>query len=170
MGMTPLEGLVMGTRSGDIDPAVLFYLHRKTGMDIGELEDLLNRRSGLVGLSGHNDMRDVQDAAASGDHAAQLAFDVYVHRLKHYIGGYFAQLGRLDALVFTAGVGENSPEVRARAVEGLGGLGIRLDLARNAAQSHLPRRISTDDSPVAVLVVPTNEELEIARQTLSVVR
>jgi acetate kinase len=170
MGMTPLEGLVMGTRSGDIDPAVLFYLHRKTGMDFGELEDLLNRRSGLVGLSGHNDMRDVHDAAASGDHAAQLAFDVYVHRLTHYIGGYFAQLGRLDALVFTAGVGENSPEVRARAVEGLGGLGIRLDLARNAAQSHLPRRISTDDSPVAVLVVPTNEELEIARQTLSVVR
>jgi acetate kinase len=170
MGMTPLEGLVMGTRSGDIDPAVLFYLHRKTGMDFGELEDLLNRRSGLVELSGHNDMRDVHDAAASGDHAAQLAFDVYVHRLTHYIGGYFAQLGRLDALVFTAGVGENSPEVRARAVEGLGGLGIRLDLARNAAQSHLPRRISTDDSPVAVLVVPTNEELEIARQTLSVVR
>jgi acetate kinase len=170
MGMTPLEGLVMGTRSGDLDPAVLVYLHRTTGMDFDELEDFLNRRSGLLGLSGHNDMRDVHAAAAAGDEAAQLAFDVYLHRLKHYIGGYVAQLGRLDALVFTAGVGENSPEVRAEAVEGLEVLGIRLDPARNAAPSHDPRLISTDDSAVAVLVIPTNEELEIARQTLAMVR
>jgi acetate kinase len=170
MGLTPLEGLVMGTRSGDLDPAVLVYLHRTTGMDFDELEDFLNRRSGLLGLSGHNDMRDVHDAAAAGDQAAQLAFDVYLHRLKHYIGGYVAQLGRLDALVFTAGVGENSPEVRAKAIEGLEVLGIRLDAARNATPSNGPRLISTDDSAVAVLVIPTNEELEIARQTLTVVR
>ncbi|MEO6827713.1 MAG: acetate kinase [Microbacteriaceae bacterium] len=169
MGMTPLEGLVMGTRSGDVDPAVLLHLHRKAGLDVDDFDELLNRRSGLLGLSGRRDMRDVTDAAGSGDDAAQLTLDVYVHRLKQYIGGYYAQLGRLDAIVFTAGVGENSAVVRAGALAGLEELGIRLDPERNEAASRAIRVISADDSRVSVLVVPTDEELEIARQTLAVV-
>jgi len=169
MGLTPLEGLVMGTRSGDIDPAVLIHLSRRAGLDTAGLDELLNRKSGLLGLSGHGDMRDVQKAAAEGDEAAQLAFDTYLHRLKHYIGAYFAILGGLDVLTFTAGVGENAPAVRAGAVAGLEALGIRIDEARNERRSDGPRIISADDSTVTVLVVPTNEELEIARQTLSAI-
>jgi acetate kinase len=141
MGMTPLEGLVMGSRSGDIDPAVLLHLSRRAGLDIDGLDELLNRRSGLVGLA------------------------TYLHRLKHYIGAYLAVLGGLDVITFTAGVGENSDVVRAGALEGLGALGIRLDPERNGARSHEARMISADDSRVAVLVIPTDEELEIARQT-----
>lgn len=169
MGLTPLEGLVMGTRSGDIDPAVLIHLSRRAGLDTAGLDELLNRKSGLLGLSGHGDMRDVQKAAADRDEAAQLAFDTYLHRLKHYIGAYFAILGGLDVLTFTAGVGENAPAVRAGAVAGLEALGIRIDEARNEQRSDGPRIISTDDSTVTLLVVPTNEELEIARQTLSAI-
>ncbi len=169
MGMTPLEGLVMGTRSGDIDPAVLFHLNRKTGMGFAELDELLNRRSGLLGLSGHGDMRDVQKAAAAGDAAAALALDVYLHRIRGYIGAYYAQLGHLDAVVFTAGVGENNPLVRARSLEGLAELGISVDPALNEVESRSPRYISPESSRVAVLVVPTNEELEIARQSLAAV-
>ncbi|RNE59198.1 acetate/propionate family kinase [Cryobacterium tepidiphilum] len=167
MGMTPLEGLVMGTRSGDIDPGALFHLHRKAGLGIDDLDTLLNRGSGLLGLTGHGDMRDVVDAAQAGSAQAQLALDVYVHRLKAYIGAYTAQLGRLDVVSFTAGVGENSDVVRRLALEGLEVLGIRIDAERNAARSRQARVISTDDSPVTVLVVPTDEELEIARQSLS---
>ncbi|MET1015248.1 MAG: acetate kinase [Leifsonia flava] len=170
MGMTPLEGLVMGTRSGDIDPAVLLHLQRRAKLSIDEVDDLLNKRSGLLGLSGRGDMRDVVDASLDGDADAALALDVYVHRLRGYVGNYFAQLGRVDAVVFTAGVGENSPVIRARALEGLESFGIRIDAERNAARSRAARVISTDDSTVAVLVVPTNEELEIARQTLAVTR
>ncbi len=172
MGMTPLEGLVMGTRSGDLDPAVLFHLNRKTGMGFAELDELLNRRSGLLGLSGTGDMRDVQKAAAAGDAEAAAALDVYVHRLRGYIGSYYAQLGHVDAIVFTAGVGENNPLVRARALAGLEELGIEVDPARNeltGAAAQGARRISTDDSRAAVLVVPTNEELEIARQAAAAV-
>lgn len=167
MGMTPLEGLVMGTRSGDLDPAVLFHLHRKAGLGFDELDTLLNRRSGLLGLSGTGDMRDVTEAAGKGDEAAQLALDVTVHRLRHYLGAYLAVLGGLDVVVFTAGVGENAPLIRAGAVQGLEGLGIILDEDRNAERARGIRVISTDDSPVTVLVVPTNEELEIARQTVA---
>ncbi|MFC6354633.1 acetate/propionate family kinase [Luethyella okanaganae] len=167
MGMTPLEGLVMGTRSGDIDPAVLFHLHRKAGLGVDELDELLNRGSGLLGMSGRGDMRDVIAAAESGDGPSGLAFEVYLHRLKHYVGAYYAQLGRLDTIVFTAGVGENNALVRAGALEGLEGLGIRIDPQRNEARSRIARVISSDDSSVTVLVVPTNEELEIARQTLA---
>ncbi|KQV06151.1 acetate/propionate family kinase [Leifsonia sp. Root112D2] len=170
MGMTPLEGLVMGTRSGDIDPAVLFHLHRRTGATTDDLDELLNKHSGMLGMTGHLDMRDVHSAAEAGDEAAQLALDVYSHRLKHYIGAYLAELGRVDVISFTAGVGENAAFVRAGALSGLEALGIRLDTERNEARSREARRISTDDSPVAVLVVPTDEELEIARQTLAVVR
>jgi acetate kinase len=170
MGMTPLEGLVMGTRSGDLDPAILSYLHREAGLDFDDLDDLLNKRSGMLGLTGKSDMRDVVAAAAAGDGSAQNALDVYSHRLRHYIGAYIAQLGGLDALVFTAGVGENSVVVRAEALAGLAGLGISVDADRNASKSRDVRYISPEGSPVAVLVVPTNEELEIARQTVAVTR
>ncbi|MFT4212309.1 MAG: acetate kinase [Microbacterium sp.] len=168
MGLTPLEGLVMGTRSGDIDPAVVFQLVRRGEMTIGEVDDLLNKRSGILGLAGVADMRDLGTRVEAGDEAAQLAFDVYIHRLRAYAGAYLAQLGGVDVLSFTAGVGENSIRVRAAALATLGFAGVRLDPERNAARGHGIRVISADDSQVAVLVVPTNEELEIARQTLEV--
>lgn len=169
MGMTPLEGLVMGTRSGDIDPAVLFHLHRKTDASFAELDTLLNKRSGLLGLAGRSDMRDVVAGTEAGDADAQLAFDVYAHRIRGYVGEYLAQLGSVDAIVFTAGVGENSAPVRAAALAGLGGLGIEVDPARNDERSREARTISPEGAPVAVLVVPTDEELEIARQSLAAV-
>ncbi|GHF10540.1 acetate/propionate family kinase [Pseudolysinimonas yzui] len=169
MGMTPLEGLVMGTRSGDLDPAVLVHLQRVGGFDATALDDMLNRSSGLKGLGGHSDMRDLIRAIDSGDEAAALAFEVYVHRVQRYIAAYAADLGGIDALVFTAGVGENSALVRARAVERLGFLGIVVDAGLNAAPSSAPRFISPDGSPVAVLVVPTNEELQIAFDTVAVI-
>jgi acetate kinase len=168
MGLTPLEGLVMGTRSGDIDPAVVFHLHRNAGMSIDEIDDLLNRKSGIKGISGENDFRALHSLVQSGDQSAKLALDVYVHRLKKYIGAYHAVLGRLDVLVFTAGVGENDDIVRAAVCKGLEPLGITIDLARNEGRGG-PKIISTDDSPVTVLVFPTNEELAIARQALGVV-
>ena len=169
MGLTPLEGLVMGTRSGDLDPAVLFHLHRQAGMGFDELETMLNRSSGLKGLTGKGDMRDVQAAAAAGDEVAEEALAVYRHRLRHYIGAYVAELGGLDALVFTAGVGENNSLLRRRTLDPLRHLGLHVDPDRNEVASKQPRRVSTDDSPAAVLVVPTNEELEIARQTVAVI-
>jgi len=169
MGMTPLEGLVMGTRSGDIDPAALIHLHRVAGLDFDQLDDLLNRHSGLLGMTGTGDMRDVHDAAVAGDAAAELALAVYAHRIRGYIGNYAAQLGGLDALVFTAGVGENGVHLRARVLAGLEFLGISIDPARNASSSKQARYVSPEGSPVAVLVIPTNEELEIARQTVAAV-
>ncbi|MBG6237120.1 acetate kinase [Mycetocola sp. CAN_C7] len=169
MGLTPLEGLVMGTRSGDLDPAVLVYLHRRAGMSVDEIDALLNRKSGLLGMSGANDMRDVLSRSAEGDENAILAFDVYIHRLKGYVGNYMAQLGRVDVIAFTAGVGENAAPVRAAALAGLEAFGIRISDERNTAKSRDARRISSDDSDVTVLVIPTNEELEIARQTMSIV-
>ena len=170
MGLTPLEGLVMGTRSGDVDPALLMHLHRVGGFDVQQLDDLLNRRSGLLGLGGHGDMRDLLAAAGAGDADAALAIEVYVHRLRRYIGAYAAELGGLDALVFTAGVGENSAVIRARAVERLGFLGISVDPARNEAPPGDARIISPDAAPVAVLVVPTDEEQQIADEVAVVVR
>ena len=169
MGMTPLEGLVMGTRSGDIDPAALIHLHRVAGLDFDQLDDLLNRHSGLLGMTGTGDMRDVHDAAVAGDAAAELALAVYAHRIRGYIGNYAAQLGGLDTLVFTAGVGENGVHLRARVLAGLEFLGISIDPARNASSSKQARYVSPAGSPVAVLVIPTNEELEIARQTVAAV-
>jgi acetate kinase len=169
MGMTPLAGLVMGTRSGDLDPGAIFHLNREAGLSVAELDTLLNRRSGILGLSGHGDMRDLQAAIQAGDAASRLALDVYVHRLRHYLGAYLVALGGVDAVVFTAGVGENSPEVRAATLEGLQGLGMAVDPERNAVRSREARVISPDDSPVAALVVPTNEELEIARQSLDAI-
>ncbi len=169
MGLTPLEGLVMGTRSGDIDPAVLFHLARVAGMDSAALDDLLNRRSGLLGMTGTGDMRDARTAAAAGDEAARAGLNVYVHRLRHYLGAYLAHLGGAHAIVFTAGVGENSPETREETIRGFEWLGIEIDRARNEAPERGVRVISTDASSVTVLVVPTNEELEIARQSLACV-
>ncbi len=169
MGMTPLEGLVMGTRSGDIDPAVLLHLQRRAGLDVDGIDELLNKRSGALGLGGHSDMRDLVEAAESGDADAELALEVYTHRVRSYVGAYAAQLGRVDAIVFTAGVGENAAVVRQRCLAGLEGFGVELDLDRNVERASGARRISTDGSRTAVLVVPTNEELEIARQALAVV-
>jgi acetate kinase len=169
MGFTPLEGLVMGTRSGDIDPAVQFHLARRAGMDADELDTLLNKRSGLQGLAGRSDMRDILAGRAAGEKAATLAYDVYIHRLRAYLGSYIAQLGGVDVISFTAGVGENAADVRADALATLGFLGVRVDPERNASRERGIRRISTDDSSIDVLVVPTDEELEIARQTLSAI-
>ncbi|PBC77733.1 acetate kinase [Streptomyces sp. TLI_235] len=169
MGLTPLEGLVMGTRSGDADPGLVFHLHRVGGLTIDEIDDLLNRRSGLIGLCGDNDMREVLRRAEEGDEDAQLAFDVYVHRLRKYIGAYYAVLGRVDAVVFTAGVGENAAPVRAAACAGLSALGIEVDPALNAVRSGAARVISPEHARVTVAVVPTDEELEIARQAFALV-
>jgi len=169
MGLTPLEGLVMGTRSGDIDPAVVFHLHRNAGMSIDEIDDLLNRRSGIKGLSGENDFRALHDLVAAGDAGARLALDVYLHRLRKYVGAYHAVLGRLDVIAFTAGVGENDDVVRAGALAGLEPLGIEVDPARNEGRKSEPTVISPDGARVTVLVVPTNEELAIARQALEAI-
>ncbi len=169
MGLTPLEGLVMGTRSGDLDPAVLIQLARRAHLSIDELDDMLNKRSGLRGLAGVSDMRDIEQRVDDGDPDATLAFEVYLHRLRAYAGAYLAQLGGVDVISFTAGVGENSPRVRAGALETLGFAGVEIDPERNRARARGTRVISTDASRVVVLVVPTNEELEIARQTMEVV-
>lgn len=169
MGLTPLEGLVMGTRSGDIDPAAIFHLSRVGGMSIDEIDTLLNKRSGLAGLCGDNDMREIGRRMSEGDRAAQLAFDIYIHRLRKYVGAYTAVLGRVDAIAFTAGVGENSAAVREAAMRGLTAFGIEVDGVRNALRSASARLISTETSRVAVAVVPTDEEMEIASQTFDLV-
>jgi acetate kinase len=170
MGLTPLEGLVMGTRTGDIDPAVVFHLHRNAGMSVDEIDELFNRRSGIKGLSGENDFRELGRLVRDGDPHAQLALDVYVHRLRKYIGAYLAVLGRLDVLTFTAGVGENDAMLRALAVAGLEGLGIAIDPERNEPAGDGPRIISPSWTSTLVMVVPTNEELAIARQSVAAVR
>ncbi|WP_460799901.1 acetate/propionate family kinase [Microbacterium sp. GXF0217] len=167
MGMTPLEGLVMGTRSGDIDPAVLIHLSRRAGMSSDDLDALLNKRSGLLGLAGRSDMRDILAGVQDGEDAATLAFDVYIHRLRAYLGAYIAQLGGVDVISFTAGVGENAARVRAEALATFGFLGVEVDAEANEQRRPGIRRISAAASAVDVLVVPTNEELEIARQALS---
>lgn len=169
MGLTPLEGLVMGTRSGDLDPAAIFHLARVGRMSVDEIDALLNKHSGLIGLCGDNDMREIGRRMGEGDRDAQLAFDVYVHRLRKYVGAYTAVLGRVDALAFAAGVGENSAAVREATLRGLGGLGIEVDTVRNALRGSGGRLISTERSAVAVAVVPTDEELEIATQTYRLV-
>lgn len=169
MGLTPLQGLVMGTRSGDIDPAVAGYLHRETGAGAEEIERVLNQESGMLGLAGASDLREILARADAGDQAAGLALDVYAYRIKLYVGAYLAALGRVDAIAFTAGVGENSAGVRARALSGLEPLGVVLDPERNTS-GRGARTISAASSGVAVLVVPTDEEREIAGQALSLVQ
>ncbi len=169
MGFTPLEGLVMGTRSGDVDPALVPHLHRHLGWAVADIERDLNRASGLKGLAGENDFRELERRRAAGDQAAQLAFDVYCHRLRKYVGAYYAVLGGIDAVVFTGGVGENAAAVRSAALAGLSRLGIEVDDDANRRPGDTARAVSPAGSDVAVLVVPTNEEWEIATQTLEVV-
>ena len=165
MGMTPLEGLVMGTRPGDVDPGLLLHLLRE-GLSPDELEYALNQDAGLRGLCGENDLRSVHALAAQGDAAAERALAVFSHRVRKYIGGYIAVLGRVDALVFTAGVGENDAAMRARILQGLENLGLRIDHEKNSVAAESARAIHARDSSVAILVVPTREEQEIARQVV----
>jgi len=166
MGLTPLEGLVMGTRTGDIDPGVLFYLMRAEGLSGEEVDRLVNEESGLLGLAGlgTHDMRDILAAAERGEERPRLALAVYTYRIRKYIGAYAAALGGLDAVVFTAGVGENSGLIRQMVCEGLGFLGLELDPEANERNDTV---ITTPDSPVAVLVIPTDEEVMILRDTLA---
>ena len=168
MGLTPQEGLVMGTRSGDIDPSVIGYLSHTAQMGVDDVESMLNQRSGVLGLSGERDFRRLRAMIESGDESAKLAYSVFTHRLRKYIGAYLAVLGHTDVISFTAGIGENDPAVRRDAVAGMEELGIVLDQRRNLGGGKGARQISADDSPIAVLVVPTNEELAIARDCVSV--
>jgi acetate kinase len=170
MGLTPLQGLVMGTRSGDVDPGLHAYLAREANMSVAEIDRMLNSRSGISGLTGGtSDFRDLADRIEAGDAAAKLAYDVYIHRLVSYIGSYLAILGGVDAITFTAGVGENDDAVRESVCDRLAPLGFLLDDEANKIRSKQPRRISQPDSPIQILVVPTNEELAMARETQKVI-
>ncbi|WP_123027114.1 acetate kinase [Mycolicibacterium stellerae] len=169
MGLTPMEGLVMGTRSGDIDPGIISYLSRTAGMSVEDIETMLNKRSGVLGLGGAIDFRVLHKQIESGDGAAQLAYDVYIHRLRRYIGGYLALLGDTDVITFTAGVGENDATVRRDALAGLTTLGIDIDDRLNENPDRSARRISAETSRTAVLVIPTDEELAIAQACVRVI-
>ena len=169
MGLTPLEGLVMGGRTGDIDPAAVFHLARVAGMSIDEIDHLFNRGSGMKGLAGDNDMREVWKRIGAGEQEAREAMDIYLHRLVKYVGAYTAVMGGLDALTFTAGIGENDANLRRELGERLGFMGVKINQEVNETRSDEPRVISTPDSKVTVLVVPTNEELAIARQALTLI-
>lgn len=164
MGFSPLGGLIMGTRSGDIDASVIFYLADELGYDINQVKDLLNKQSGMLALTGFTDMRDISKAIAEGDKQSELACEMYAYRIKKYIGSYAAVLNGPDAIVFTAGAGENDANMRMRVCANLSFLGIVPDEEKNNLRSANIREINTDASPVKVLVIPTNEELEIAQQ------
>ena len=170
MGMTPLAGLVMGTRSGDVDPALPFFMANHLGMSLRDIDEVLNKDSGLKGLCGTNDMRDVIEKKNAGDDRARIALEVYAYRIKKYIGAYFAALGSLDVVVFTAGIGENAPYIRELSCSGLNGLGIEIDEERNYGTGSGIREISSQKSTVKVLVIPTDEELEIAQETKAVLQ
>lgn len=171
MGMTPLEGLMMGTRSGDIDPAIVPFVMNKEELTLNEVNSMLNKHSGMLAISGiSSDMREVTEAMQDGDKNAKLAFDMYTYRVKKYIGSYAAAMNGVDTIVFTAGVGENSVDLRKAICEGISFLGIELDEERNAERRKDAREITTDSSRVKVLVVPTNEELLIARDTYNLVK
>jgi acetate kinase len=170
MGMTPLAGIMMGTRTGDIDPAIIGYLLEQTGMDIKELDIVLNKKSGLKGICGMNDMRDIHEASKNGDSKAALAIDMFCYQVKKYIGAYTAALGNVDAIVFSAGVGENDDIVRAKICDNLSSLGIRIDLEKNRLRQSKPFSMNARNSRVQVWVVPTNEELQIAKAVLLIVR
>ena len=165
MGVTPLEGLMMGTRSGDLDPAALEYIMGQTGMDIHQMTNALNKQSGLKGVCGVNDMREVVEAAAAGNAQAETALQMFCYRIQKYIGAYMAVVPNLEAIVFTAGIGQNSAPVRERICRDLAHLGLRLDPAKNAARSDDPREINSSGAPLKILVLPTNEELQIALET-----
>lgn len=169
LGLTPLEGLVMGTRSGDVDPAIYAFLARNCGMDIDAIDNMLNKKSGLKGLCGMNDMRDIHAAIDKGDKLAQLALDVQTYRNRKYIGAYMAALGHVDAIVFTAGIGENDSIVREKSVEGLEPFGIVMDKEANSQRVKKPTLLSAKESKVQIWGIPTNEELAIACQAVEVV-
>ncbi len=170
MGFSPLAGLVMGTRSGDIDPAVIFYMGRRLQMSMDEIDQTLNKQSGLKGLAHSNDLRDIIQREAEGEQEAKQALELYTYRIKKYLGAYYAALGKVDAIIFTAGVGENSPLIRARSCAGLERLGILIDPAKNAAKTTTIREIQQPNSAVKILVIPTNEELAIAREAYELVQ
>ena len=170
MGMTPLAGVVMGTRCGDIDPAIAVFIAEHKGLTLAEVDNLLNKQSGFKGICGQNDMRDIHSACAKGDTKAQLAVDMVSYSIRKYIGAYFAALGRVDAIIFTAGIGENDNIVRAKVCNGLTAFGVELDAAQNDVRSGNVRAITTKNSKVPVLVVPTNEELAIAKATESLIK
>ncbi|MEG2338465.1 MAG: acetate kinase, partial [Clostridium sp.] len=169
MGFTPLEGLVMGTRCGDIDPAILVYLQNELKLSPSEINDLINKKSGVLGISGiSSDFRDIEDAAAQGNKRAQLALDVFHYRVRKYIGAYAAAMGGVDAIVFTAGLGENSPESREEICKGLEFLGVDFDAEKNKFRGKA-EFITTESSKVKVIAIPTNEELMIARDTVEII-
>ena len=170
MGFTPLEGLVMGTRSGDIDPAIVTYIREKEGLPQGKANEILNKKSGVLGISGvSSDFRDLEEAVAEGNERAALALKVFAHKVKFYIGAYIAEMNGVDAIVFTAGVGENDVTMRELICNEMGNLGIKLDLVKNKVRGK-ETVISMDDSRVKILLIPTNEELMIARDTYNIVR
>jgi acetate kinase len=169
MGFGPLNGLIMGTRSGDIDPSIIFHLVNQLGYSLDQVNNLLNKQSGMLGLTGFSDMRDILKAIAAGNEQAELAYDMYAYRIKKYIGSYAAVLNGLDAIVFTAGVGENDCAIRQMICSGMDFLGIKLDEEKNKVRSASLREINTDDASVKILVVPTNEELEIVEQCFELI-
>ncbi|WP_124039233.1 acetate/propionate family kinase [Neoactinobaculum massilliense] len=169
MGLTPLEGLMMGTRTGNIDPAAVFHLERVGGMSVDEVDKLFNKQSGLLGLTGESDLRAVHELVENGDENARVALRMYTRRIAKYIAAYTVMLGGLDAITFTAGVGEHDDVVRADVIEYLKPFGVAIDEEKNAAHASSEREISTPDSRVKVFVIPTNEEVEIARQAMTLV-
>ncbi len=169
MGFTPLEGLAMGTRSGNIDPAIVSFLVKELNVSVEEVSDILNKKSGVLGISGvSSDFRDIEDAAAEGNKRAQLALDLFNYKVKQYVGAYAATLGGVDCIVFTAGLGENSPETREAICHGLEFLGAKLDTAKNKVRGKLTQ-INTDDSKVCIFTIPTDEEMMIAKDTMEIV-
>ncbi|WIK58640.1 acetate kinase [Actinotignum urinale] len=169
MGLTPLEGLVMGGRTGDINPAAVFHLYRVAGMSIDEIDNLFNRKSGMMGLCGSSDLRDVHAMVREGNKEAKEAVDVYAHRIVKYIGAYTATMGGLDCITFTAGVGENDNIMRAEVLNRLASFGVKYDEEKNNTRSKEARDIATEDSKIRILIIPTNEELAIARQVTELV-
>ncbi len=169
MGLTPLDGLIMGTRCGGIDPSVVTYIAAKENKSPAEMTELMNKRSGFLGISGiSSDCRDLQDARSRGDERADLALDMLAYQIKKYVGGYAAGMGGLDAVIFTGGIGENDASIRHEVCKNMEFLGIKFDLSRNAVRGE-EKLISADDSPVKVWIIPTNEEIMIARETLGIV-
>jgi len=170
MGFTPAEGLLMGTRTGDLDPTAILHIMGHEELSLGEANALINKHSGMYGISGvSSDMREIEEEMDAGNQRARIAFDIFCYRVKKYIGAYSASMGGLDAVVFTGGIGENSPRVRAASLEGLGFLGIELDSGLNARPSKSERAVQSQNSKVAIIVIPTNEELVIALDTERVV-